>query len=214
MSSVSFRVIENYEPVVDYEEFKKDFLNPSTRVDDLKKKYDLSNTRWKKYRARVLKEEGINRKPYTLDYCGILKNIKHDVGIKSGWEYIQLKPNGYIIVKRINNKPIYFGRYATLECAQRIRDKLFESSWDLELGEYYKLKYGMEQLKPAKIKALQRYDEFEELYIYSDLRVLEILDKLELTSRMHQHLMSKLREEYGKVSRNALRRRFGVESIK
>ena len=59
----NFRIIEGYEPDVDYEEFKKDFLNPYILVDELREKYGISPRKYNEYRARVLKETGLWRKP-------------------------------------------------------------------------------------------------------------------------------------------------------
>ena len=176
MSEITFKVIENYKPDIDYEEFKKDFLNPCTRVPELREKYGLSKGEWKKYRKRVLDECGLNRKPYRLDYYGTLKKYLPDkCPIKHGDEYIQKKPNGYIVVKTTDGVAMYFGRYATIECARKIRNKLVASDWDRELGAYLKMKYGVERMKPMKIKALSMYPEFEKKYIYSDKKVLEII---------------------------------------
>ena len=101
MSEVSFRVIENYQPSVDYDEFKKDFLNPSIRVPELKEKYGLSKGEWRDYRQRVLDDEGITRKPYRVDNNSILRQLDSSIEIRTGYEYIQRKDNFCIIRLKI-----------------------------------------------------------------------------------------------------------------
>ena len=59
----NFNIVEKVSPVVDYESFKKDFLNPNIKVNDLKEKYNLAPSDYKEYRDRVLSETNLVRKP-------------------------------------------------------------------------------------------------------------------------------------------------------
>lgn len=210
---LTFNIIENYEPVVDYEEFKKDFLDVNTRVPDLKEKYKLSRNRWRRYRDMVFQDCNITRKPVSNYHNAIINQYYPDRKVRHNMEFIQEKINGFHVVKSIHYKRYYFGRYATLECAQKIRDILLENNWDLELGNKLRLKYGLDRWKPAKHKALLMYDEFEELYLYSDMLILDIYEKLGLTSKMYGYLLSKIHENYGKHSRNIIRSKNGSKPI-
>ena len=104
MSDVTFTVIENYEPVVDYEEFKKDFLDVNTRTGELKEKYGLSLTRWNKYRSMVCEECGITRKPVSNYHNKVLQGAFPDevVDLRKGNEFIQHKYGGYCVIKTRN----------------------------------------------------------------------------------------------------------------
>ena len=53
----NFKIVESVPSDVDYEEFKKEFLNPSIRASDIKKKYNMSVAEYRDYRQRVLDEE-------------------------------------------------------------------------------------------------------------------------------------------------------------
>lgn len=210
-SRPKFQVIEGGRTSeINYEEFKKDFIDPSTRTPELKKKYDMSKSEWKEYRQRVLDETGLVRKP-TSDYhynC-ILTNYSGYQNVE-GNEYIQKVQHGWTVVKTINYETTYYGRYSSLECAKKVRDKLVESNWDSEVGEHLKLKYGRDRHKPAKHKALKLYKKFEWLYLYSDKPILDIKDELGLTAKMYGYLLKEMRKNHGNYRRPEMRKKYGV----
>lgn len=213
MSEVTFRVIENYEPVVDYDEFKKDFLNPLTRSSDLKEKYGLSKTRWRDYKNRVCDECNIARKPIAKYHSQIIRKAFPNLAPPKGMEYIQRKQGGYIVVKTFDRHCYYFGRYKSLECAKKVRDKLVMCDWNLTVGEELKEKYGLKRgwFKPAKIKALQYYDEFEQLYLFSDMPVVDIKKKMNLTSSMYKYLTDEIHHRHGNHSRRWFKKHYDSE---
>ena len=49
-----------------------------------------------------------------------------------GMEYISRNQGKYLVRKTINGKMLYFGRYATLEDAMKIRDYFAENGWQKE----------------------------------------------------------------------------------
>ena len=216
MSEVNFRIIEGYEPVVDYEEFKKDFIDPNIRADDIREKYGLSLKRWIAYRKRVCDETGLARKPSKNNHFRVFKNCfpARVVPVKTGHEFIQEKNGSYCIIKTIGKRTYYFGRYITLDCAMKVRDKLVECNWDYETGKRLASKYGRDRLRPAKIKALKMYDEFEDLYINSNKLITTIQSELGLTNRMYMYLIEELYNRHGKMSRTKIRAVNGVEPIK
>ena len=46
------------------------------------------------------------------------------------WRYIEKRGRGYDIKKKIFKSTCYYGKYATLEDAQRVRDKLILCDWN------------------------------------------------------------------------------------
>ena len=201
--TLTFRIIENYEPRVDYEEFKKDFLDVNLRAKDLKKKYGLSKKKWDEYRNKVCEETGLTRKP---------RNAGSSYGMMHDMKFIRVYPNRYIIAKEIDHYVHYFGSYENLDCAKQVRDILIANDWDIDLGYRLKKKYSQTKtLKPARIKALKMYDEFEELYLHSDMLIRDIQKKLELTSTMYRHLMDELHRIHGKHTRRWFKESYDSE---
>ena len=62
---MNFSIIENYTPRVEYNDFKKDFLDPSINVKTLQEKYDISRKQYCNLREQVLDETGLTSKPST-----------------------------------------------------------------------------------------------------------------------------------------------------
>lgn len=200
----NFTISYRKPPEVDYEEFKKDFLDCFVKIDEIREKYDLTKSEFMDYRQRVLDETGLKRKP-TYSYRPI--HFFDDA------EYIQKKNNGFIVVKSYRSgkdtKTKYFGRYADYNTAKMIRDKLVESDWDEGLGAYLKQKYALSrvELRPAYAKAEELYPEFKELYLHSPLQVKEIKAKLELTNRVYKYLLDMVRDELDDIDFRRVPRR-------
>ena len=192
-SRPNFRIIENYEPSVDYEEFKKDFLNPLMLKGDLRKKHDISDNQYKRYRERVLDETGLSRKPSTCHHTEIERVCNHPNA-----EFIVKVGSYYVVNKTTKGKTYYFGRYKDYATAKMVRDKLYEANWDVTLGEELKQIYGMVRRKLALDKAKDVYDEFEDRYFNDlDTTVGDILDDLNANGNVYRYLLMLLRENHG-----------------
>ena len=198
-----FRIIENPAPLnIDYDEFLEDFKNPYMTIDEIREKYGFTNSTWRDYRSRALKDLGLSRKPcYTY---GKLTYILYGMDTS----YIQKKSNGFIIVKKFGNKPKYFGRYEDYGIAKMVRDKLVECHWNHDVGIYLKEKYGINKKKlPSLETAKELYDEFKELYFHSEKGMVEILEEYHITQRTYKYLIEMIRDETGVMYRPSLNQR-------
>jgi len=187
----NFRIIENPPEKVDYELFKKDFLDPYQLAVDVKKKHGMTKSMWRDYRQQVLDETGLTEKPHRNH-----KRIYHERNCPDA-EYIQKKSNGYIVVKTINGKTKYFGRYLDYETAKMVRDKLYVSNWNEALGVMLKENYGIGRTSTGYNRAVEVFDEFEDKYFNSNEKMVDILDEMNLTTRIYKYLILMLREKYG-----------------
>ena len=188
----TFRVVENPPDKVDYEAFKEDFLNPHMLAGDVKKKHGMTKSMWRDYRRRVLDETGLKEKPHK--YHRLMNPSTKDYVTA---EFIQKKPNGYIIVKKINGKAKYFGRYDDYATAKMVRDKLYANNWDEALGIVLKETYGIGRHNMGYAKAVKVYDEFEDKYFNSDLRIVDILSEMGISNRVYRFLLKMIREKHG-----------------
>ena len=197
----NFRIIENYEPDVDYEEFKKDFLNPMILKDELIKKYDISNKVYCRYRDKVLDETGLLKKPS----CTQPDRIKPSLAQRNS-EFIKKVGDFYVVAKRIRYTNYYFGRYSDYDTAKMVRDRLVESNWDLALGDELKKLYALKRHKPALEKAKRLFDEFEKRYFFDDEHTLkEIFEEMNIEGSVYHYLLMMLREKHGRVKRSMYR---------
>ena len=187
-----FHIVEGVKPDVDYESFKKDFLDPNQKVDDIKEKYNLSPSDYMEYRNRVLDETGLSKKPA---FYG------RDITIKDE-TYITRRYNGYDVFKHINGKYKFFGKYKDLGTARLVRDKLLECDWDEEVAEELKKKYLPERVKPSRNIAVQRFDEFDDLYMNSSHTIKEIKEIMGISNSVYSHLLVLMKEKYGKLKRS------------
>lgn len=182
---MNFRVIENYTHEIDYNGFKKDFLNPRIKVKDLRTKYDLNPKQYNHYKKIVLNETGIKQKPYLT-----MKN--QTIPLIDNNTYIQrYKGDYYFIQKKLNGKRKSFGIYEDIQTARMVRNKLIENNWDTVLGEKLKKEYSITGLKKT---ANKKYPLFKELYKNTDNRE-SIQEKLKLTDYQYNHLKNKIEKE-------------------
>lgn len=188
----NFNIVEKVSPVVDYESFKKDFLNPNIKVNDLKEKYNLAPSDYKEYRDRVLSETNLVRKPA---FYG------RDITIEDE-TYITRRYNGYDVFKHINGKYKFFGKYKDLGTARLVRDKLIECNWDEKVAEELKKKYLPKKVKPSRNIALKRFSEFDDLYMNSNHTIGEIMEIMGITNSVYIHLLALMRDKYGKLKRS------------
>lgn len=187
-----FHIVENPTHYVDYESFKKDFLNPNIKVRELREKYDLSPSDYKEYRDRVLSETNLVRKPA---YYG------RDITIQNE-PYITRRCDGYDVVKYFDRKYKFFGKYKDLGTARLVRDKLIECDWDEDVAEELKKKYTFRRMSPSMIKAKECFSEFDDLYMNSNYLIKEIMEIMGITNTVYVHLLGMMREKYGKLKRS------------
>jgi len=195
-SDVNFRIVEYVPPVVDYEEFKEDFLNPMITVEELKEKYNLGRSEWNHYRSRVLEDTGLSRKPST----------RMGVHPTANYEYIQKIGDGYVISKTIGVNTRYYGRYTDYDTAKMVRDKLIESGWDNHLGMYLRDKYAIARRKPAYEKAVEIYPVFEDYYLNSSLTIPKIRERMGISQNCYRYLLAMVRDKTGIQHRRWRRR--------
>ncbi len=190
----NFKIVESVPSDVDYEVFKKEFLDPSTRVSDITKKSGMSGAEYRDYRQRVLEEEGIDKKP--IDWKLRFRGARHK--ILNNTTNIQKKDGAYSVKKHINGEHKYYGRYSDLDTAKMVRDKLIECDWDDKVGAELKEKYGNNKTRSVKQRAVEMFPTYEHYYVHrKDLSVEEIIKKMGLTSRVYMHLTSMIKEKYG-----------------
>lgn len=192
----TFRIVENPSPSeIDYESFKVDFNNPFMTVDEIRKKYDLSPSRWNEYRKRAMDDLGLSRKPcYTY---GKLRYV-----CDSNGEYIQKKSNGYIIVKKFGRKSKYYGRYADYDTAKMVRDELVKCDWNMNIGAMLMDKYSIARRSlPSLETAKLLYPDFKELYFHSPLSIRKILKELRIGRMTYSYLVKMIREDTGVTHR-------------
>lgn len=198
-SRPNFNIIEGYEVNVNYEEFKKDFLNPYISVIELREKYGMSNRVYKKYRSKILKETGLSRKP-TQNYQKFIKGlpISHEFVNR---DYIRRIGDSFTVVKTTGYSTHYFGRYDNFETALMVRDKLVEHNWNIEYGNELKALYSKTRAKPSLALAVKIYDEFEKRYFAREQPISEIKEDMNISKQTYSYLLKLIRNKHGAVGR-------------
>ena len=195
-SKPNFRILEGCYPEVDYEEFKKDFLNPHILVDELRRKYNISLKVYHTLRKKVMKDTGVWKKP-----CQPQQHFINGVPIYREYksaEYIQEINGDYVIIKTTGYVTRHHGRYEDYETAKMVRDKLVACNWNLDVSNELKALYGKKHLKPSLEKARAVYDEYEKRYFFDREHTLaEIKKELNITGRMYDYLLMMLRDKHG-----------------
>lgn len=118
--SMNFRVIENYDDGVDYEELKKDYFNPDLNVKQICEKWNLSLKSFSKYRRYIAEETGVKRRKSN---CNGRKAMSYED------RYIFKYSDGYHIKKTIDGLLWTFGIFSSLELAREKRQYFEEMGW-------------------------------------------------------------------------------------
>ena len=136
MSRVNFHIVENSDDHLDeiYEEFKEDFLNPKFHVPELKKKYDLSPSKYKTLRSRVLTETGLKEKPTLKGGCNYTITERRYI--------IKHRHGKCTIYKTIDGYKKSFGTYPDFETAKHVRDILVDNNWDEKIARDLRKEYS------------------------------------------------------------------------
>ncbi len=122
MSKLNFRIIEGGYEDIDYEEFKKDYMNLFISKSELLKKYQINHNRYLKYGNRVFEETGFKR--------------SRGVQIVNNSTNIRATGKRFRIDKEIRGRKLYCGTYDTFEEAKKVRDFLAEHLWSDSAIEY------------------------------------------------------------------------------
>ncbi|MBR0369215.1 MAG: hypothetical protein IJH63_00660 [Methanobrevibacter sp.] len=170
-----------------YEEFKKDFINPEVKVSVIKEKYDLSPSQYRDLKNRVLTDTGLTMKPSKCGYGNIVENKD---------KYIAYTKSAYVIYKTFEDgHRKSYGSYDSIETARFVRDKLVENNWDDELAVNLKNKYANSRCIPSFERAMNVYDDFEELYLNNCTRK-EITSNLGISFYQYNYLAGIVREKH------------------
>ena len=195
----TFNLIENYEPNVDYEDFKRDFLNPLILKQELREKYSISNRVYGELRDRVLEDTGLKRKPN----CTHRTQYIPSKAVES--EYIQKVGECYTLNKTIDNISYYFGRYSDYGTAKMVRDRLIESNWDINLGMELRYLYAMRRKKPSLDKAREVYDVFEDRYFNDKSSTIQtIREDLGINGTVYKYCLILLHEKHGQFANRSM----------
>jgi len=115
---VNYRIIEGDYDTVDYEEFKKDYMDEFMPKKAILEKYDINHQKYLRYGRMVYRDTGFRRKAGVTP-IGFSTNIREHRG---RWR----------IDKQINGKRHYFGTYDSFDEAKKVRDYLIAHNWSHE----------------------------------------------------------------------------------
>lgn len=199
----TFTIVEShYTDDVDYDEFRKDFLDPSTRVPDLKKKYSLSYRDYKNLSSKVCKEENIEKKPTSYKNY----NLPKVLDTYGTTKYIQVtRGNKFRIYNANNTRKRYCGTYDDLETAMKIRDKMVESNWDEDVIVELMDEYSNNNWNTAYNDAKRLYPVFKEHYFKDKDNIIDVNKKLGVRRSVYPILRRMIKDEYGIRSRPRVR---------
>lgn len=185
----TFRVLEGneWEDKLDYEQLKVDYLNPQMTVDDILKKHDISKGEYYRQRKRIAEETGVPCKPST--YGGKPKIHNSD-------EYITYDDlaQKFRVAKYINGVLRHYGRYKTLEEAQRVRDVMIDHDWDWQ--------FYWEKIKPSFFTNFplnsreEVMDDFEKDYL-DGMTGRELKKKYGLSNHYLNTLSTSIKHKHG-----------------
>ena len=185
---INFKIVEgSYGTDVDFEQLKKDYLNPNVYVDDILKKHNISRREYRNLKARLAEETGVSRKPSNLrghsSFIGVVKYISQDPLTQK-----------YRVAKFVDGVLRHFGRYESLEDAINVRNKLAKNNWDWE--------YYINKIKPHyfSTKLDEKEDdvmnEFRKDYL-NGMPVHELMSKYGLTKHRYYQLSTSIKHETG-----------------
>ena len=194
----TFNIVEGDD--FDYDSFNRDYCNLKYSKKDLQEKYNLSNGAYYNRSKYATECTGFRRKAGRItdkDTRNIYKKSKH-----------------YTVEKKIDNSRRYCGTYKDLKTACMVRDILEECGYDDNMiKECIKL-YGIrrntdghnQHNSPLQKEALDKYDDFEELFFKGEHSYYEMLDELNFTRHMYNVCYAKLKRKYGKIRKSMVRR--------
>lgn len=140
--TLTFNIVENYHHEIDFDSFCTDFLNRVTKKE-LRKKYDLSNSEWKKYRDMVYEKypDAPRRTGGRLPSPKKYNMCTRCDGTNS---YVERTANGnYSICRRVNGKYYGYGTFKSLNIAEMVRGELVKYNWNKYVAHDLIKEYGM-----------------------------------------------------------------------
>ena len=184
----TFTIVES-EDTFDYDGFAKDYQENILSKDELKEKYDLNDSGYFKKTKYAKQVTGYTRPRGNKD---------------ENMAYIDVKNNKFLINKVINGERRYCGTYADLKTAQMVRNILVEYDWSEDMIKKCRkiystsksLKKGANQYTNSHIsrEALNRFDEFRELFESNKYTGVEIEKKMGFTKRQYDICREKMKQ--------------------
>lgn len=114
---VKFHIVERSSTEVFgiYPKIKQDILD-GVKIKNIREKYDIPTGQWAKFRKKLIED-------------GIIKS-REQSRKDSKFYYYNSHDNRYFVVKTINKKKVWFGKYVREEDAINVVAKLKEYGWD------------------------------------------------------------------------------------
>lgn len=172
---------------IDFEELKMDYLNPQITVDEILKKHNISRNEYRRLRNRLVEETGVPVKPSTHGGKPKIHNSR---------EYITYDSlaQKFRVSKYIKGMLRHYGRYKTLEEAQRVRDVMIEHDWDWEYyWEYIKPSYFTNFPLASREEVM---DDFEKDYL-DGMTGKELMKKYGLSPHYLHTLSISIKHKHG-----------------
>ena len=205
----TFHIIENYQEEIDMDAFEKDYLNPHTSVESLRKKYDLGQFRYNRLAKEIREKNGLSRKPFKFSRAdGSFPTFNGR--FIDDMRYIRVWEKSYSIQKVIDGNKYRLGTFEDLETAQRVRDYLISCDWDID--EFYRLKekYKYARIPTALKKAEEKYPIWKKYYLNSLMSIGELNRMMNITDKMYYYLRKMIHEEYNISKRPYKNKRGGL----
>ena len=184
-----FRIIDGdkWTSDVDFEQLKIDYLNPTITVDEILKKHNISRGEYHRQRKKIVEETGVPVKPSV--HGGQPK-------IHNSSEYITYDSlaQKFRVSKYIKGMLRHYGRYKTLEEAQRVRDVMIDHDWDWD--------FYWENIKPSYFTNFplasreEVMDDFEKDYL-AGMTGRELMKKYGLTPHYLSTLSTSIKHKHG-----------------
>lgn len=125
---MNFRVIEGTQGFWDdFPEFVKLYNEGKMRIIEIRKKLELSQSKYRQYRDRGFEQKLLNKELRTPRNSCIRGGVRNGINIKN---YYHDRKTGFEVKKRINGKDYYFGNYPTEQQAKKAVELLRECNWD------------------------------------------------------------------------------------
>ena len=181
----NFRIIENADDKIDWDELKKDYLDPYMCIDDICKKHDISRKKYYTFSKRLIKETGIPYKPNAKNNRLLEYNQNKHI------YFVELSGK-YRLTRFRNKKTHYYGDYDTLEQAREVRNLMIEHNWS---DSYYE-----NVIKP---KYHPKFDStspmgFEEDFL-DGMSVKDLRKKYSLTHYQYNMIAKSIKQKFGLV---------------
>ena len=197
MNVVSFTISEGDD--FDYESFNKDYCNPYISKKELQEKYNLSDGMY------------YNRSKYATECTG----FRRKAGRQSNrsMRNIYKRKNHYEIRKGGGRYTRYCGTYKDLKTAYMVRDLLDHCNWTSDIIKDCIKNFGVKRNtrgsnqynSPLTFKALDKYPEFERMFLSGEYSYQRILDELGFTRHQYNVCHRELKKKYGNIRKKTVR---------